>query len=59
LLANTKVEKALDEGKIKCSCGAVFTINKQNAIKDVVRAQVRNCMKANDNRQKEEVESNN
>lgn len=49
--------EALDERKIKCSCGTVFTINKQNAIKDVGRAHVSNCMKANTNRQKQEVES--
>ena len=49
--------EALNERKIKCSCGTVFTINKQNAIKDVGRAHVRNCMKANDTRQKQEVES--
>lgn len=47
----------LDERKIKCSCGTVFTINKQNAIKDVGRAHVSKCMKANANRQKQEVES--
>lgn len=51
--------EALDERKIKCSCGTVFTINKQNAIKDVGRAHVRNCMKANDDRQKQEVKSKN
>jgi len=51
--------EALDERKIKCSCGTVFTINKQNAIKDVGRAHVRNCMKANDDRQKQEVKSEN
>lgn len=47
----------LDQRKIKCSCGTVFTINKKNAIKDVRRAYVSKCMKANANRQKQEVES--
>lgn len=51
--------EALDERKIKCSCGTVFTINKQNAIKDVGRAHVRKCMKANNEREKREVRSKN
>ena len=33
--------EALDERKIKCFCGTVFTINKTNTIKDVGRAYVR------------------
>lgn len=51
--------EALDERKIKCFCGTVFTINKMNAIKDVGRAHVRKCMKTNNDRQKREVESKN
>lgn len=42
--------KALDVRKMKCSCKTIFTINKQNAIKDVGGAHVRNRMKAKDDR---------